>query len=171
VSVLFLGLGLIRFASAQATDPESRLKALGIALPDVPPKPVANYVGAVRVGNLLFVSGNAAIKPDGSFVLGKVGAELSAEDGYQAARLAAIAMLSNVRAQLGSLDKVKRVIKVTGYVNSAADFTGQPKVVDGYSDLLVQVFGEAGRGARLAVGSTTLGFNVSFIGDAILEVE
>ena len=127
----------------QAQTPEKRLKEKGIVL-TTPSAPVANYVNVVRVGNLLFLSGKGPGKPDGSYVTGKVGKDLTIEQGYEAARLAAISHLSVLKAELGDLKKVKRIIKVLGMVNCTDDFKDQPKVINGYSDLMVEIFGEKG---------------------------
>src|SRR5216110_3888309 len=135
---------------------EARLKEKNITLPR-PATPVANYVGAVRAGNLLFVSGHGPLRADGKpSVRGKVGRELSVEQGYQVAREVGLNLLATTRASLGSLDKVKRVVKVLGMVNSADGFGDQPKVINGFSDLMVEVFGENGRHARSAVGMAEL---------------
>ena len=156
-------------ASAQgASRPEERLKELKITLPPAPTA-VANYVRAVRVGNLLFVSGTTSrdLKP-----FGKVGRELTVQQGYQAARHAGLLFLANVRAELGSLDRVKRVVKVLGMVNSADGFAEQPAVINGFSDLMVEVFGEAnGKHARSSVGLAALPGNAPVEVEAILEVE
>ncbi len=151
---------------------EARLKELNITLPP-PATPVANYVGAVRVGNLLFVSGHGPIRSDGKpMARGKVGRELSVEQGYQVAREVGLSLLATTRAQLGSLDKVKRVVKVLGMVNSADDFGDQPKVINGFSDLMVQVFGEAtGKHARSAVGMAGLPMGIPVEIEMVLEVE
>ena len=156
-------------ASAQATgSAEDNLKQKNIVLP-TPPTPVANYVPAVRVGNLLFLSGSG---PDASIPRGKVGKDLTLEQGYQAARSVGLNLLANARANLGNLDKVKRVVKVLGMVNSAPGFTDQPKVINGFSDLMVEVFGEAiGKHARSAVGMAELPFNIPVEIEMILEVE
>ena len=155
--------------SAQAAgSAEDNLKQKNIVLPP-PVTPVANYVPAVRVGNLLFLSGSG---PDASTPRGKVGKELSLEQGYQAARSTGLNLLATARATLGSLDRVKRVVKVLGMVNSAAGFTDQPKVINGFSDLMVEVFGEAiGKHARSAVGMAELPFNIPVEIELILEVE
>lgn len=142
--------------SARASwDPEARLKEMGIALPD-PPEPVANYVNAVRTGNLIFLAGKGPRRADGSEVTGKLGREISIEEGYEAARLTAINQLAVLKAALGDLNKVKRVVKVLGMVNSDPSFVEQPKVINGFSDLLVEVFGDRGRHARAAVGMASL---------------
>ncbi len=151
---------------------EARLKELGISLPQ-PATPVANYVGAVRVGNLLFVSGHGPLRTDGKpMARGKVGRELTVEQGYQVAREVGLSLLATTRAQLGSLDKVKRVVKVLGMVNSADDFGDQPKVINGFSDLMVQVFGEAtGKHARSAVGMAGLPMGIPVEIEMVLEVD
>ena len=148
------------------------MKELGITLPQ-PATPLANYVGAVRVGNLLFVSGHGPDRTDGKpMARGKVGRELTVEQAYQVARSVGLALLATTRTQLGSLDKVKRVVKVLGMVNSADDFGDQPKVINGFSDLMVQVFGEAiGKHARSAVGMAALPMGIPVEIEMILEVE
>jgi len=148
---------------------EARLKELGITLPTAP-RPVANYVPAVRTGNLLFLAGHVPVR-DGQFTsIGKLGKELSVEEGSQAARLVGLNLLASARAALGSLDRVRRVVKVLGMVNSAEGFGEQPKVVNGFSDLMVEVFGEAGRHARSAVGMAGLPMGVAVEVEAIFEV-
>ena len=151
---------------------ESRLKEKNITLP-TPNTPVANYVGAVRAGNLLFVSGHGPLRTDGKpAVRGKVGRELSVEQGYQVAREVGLNLLATTRASLGSLDKVKRVVKVLGMVNSADGFGDQPKVINGFSDLMVEVFGEAiGKHARSAVGMAELPVGIPVEIEMIVEVE
>jgi len=134
---------------------EQRVKDLDIALPP-PPQAVGNYVPGVQVGSLLFLSGCGPQRPDGSTVTGKVGIDLDVEQGYEAARLAGLAMLARIRLVAGSLDRVARVVKVLGMVNAARNFREQPKVINGFSDLMVEVFGEPGRGARAAVGMASL---------------
>lgn len=134
---------------------ELRLKELGIELP-VAPRPVANYVPVVRVGDLLFLSGVLPSK-DGQLVFtGKLGATLSIEQGVEAAKVAVLNALAIMKAEAGSLDRVKRVVKMVGHIASAPGFTDQPQVLNGASDLLVAVFGEAGRHARVAVGAAEL---------------
>ncbi len=151
---------------------DARLKELGIALPQ-PATPVANYVGAVRVGALLFVSGHGPLRTDGKpSARGKVGRELTVEQGYQIAREVGLSLLATIRTHLGSLDKVKRVVKVLGMVNSADGFGDQPKVINGFSDLMVQVFGEAiGKHARSAVGMAELPMGIPVEIEMVLEVE
>jgi enamine deaminase RidA (YjgF/YER057c/UK114 family) len=169
VGVLVFALVSTGTALAQATGgAEDNLKQKNIVLPP-PAAPVANYVPAVRVGNLLFLSGAG---PDQSTPRGKVGKDLSLEQGYQAARATGWAFLCHGAVHLGSLDRVKRIVKVLGMVNSAPGFTDQPKVINGFSDLMVEVFGEAiGKHARSAVGMAELPFNIPVEIEMILEVE
>ena len=151
---------------------EARLKDKGITLP-TPTTPLANYVGAVQTGNLLFLSGHGPFRPQGKFThVGKVGRELTVEQGYQVAREVGLNLLATTRATLGSLDRVKRVVKVLGMVNSAEEFGDQPKVINGFSDLMVEVFGETiGKHARSAVGLASLPNNIPVEIEMILEVE
>jgi enamine deaminase RidA (YjgF/YER057c/UK114 family) len=150
---------------------EGRIKELGITLPD-PPKPGGNYVPAVRVGNLLFLSGHGPSRVEGKpSARGKVGRDLSTEDGYKVAREVGINLLGTARSMLGSLDKVNRIVKVLGMVNSAEGFGEQPKVINGFSDLMVEVFGEQGRHARSAVGMAELPSGIPVEIEMILEVE
>ena len=153
-----------------AQDPEAKLKEKGIVLP-APQKPVANYVNAVRVGNLLYLSGKGPTKPDGSNTTGKVGKDLTIEQGYEAARLTAINHLAVLKAELGSLNKVKRIVKVLGMVNCTEDFKDQPKVINGYSDLMVEIFGDKGKHARSAVGMNSLPVGIAVEVEVIVEVE
>lgn len=150
---------------------EARLKEKNITLPQ-PATPVANYVGAVRVGNLLFLSGHGPLRTDGKpSARGKVGKDLTVEQGYQVAREVGLSLLATTRANLGSLDKVRRVVKVLGMVNSADGFGDQPKVINGFSDLMVEVFGEAvGRHARSAVGMAELPMGIPVEIEMVLEV-
>jgi enamine deaminase RidA (YjgF/YER057c/UK114 family) len=147
---------------------EDNLKRKNISLP-APTAPVANYVPAVQAGSLLFLSGAG---PAPSEPRGKVGKELTLEQGYQGARSTCLNLLAATRAALGTLDKVKRIVKVLGMVNSAPGFTDQPKVINGCSDLMVEVFGEAiGKHARSAVGMAELPFNIPVEVEMIIEVE
>lgn len=152
------------------TSIEERLVALNITLP-IPTAPVANYVSAVRTGNLIFLAGKGPRKEDGTYITGKVGSDLSIEEGYAAARLTAILQLSALKAELGSLDKVKRIVKVLGMVNAKEDFANHPEVINGFSDLMVGVFGEKGKHARSAVGMISLPRNMAVEVEMIVEVE
>ena len=157
-------------SSAQATDPEGKLKALGIVLP-TPGAPIANYVNAVRTGNLLFLAGKGPTGPDGKDIVGKLGKDLTVEQGYQAARSVAINHLAVLKAELGDLKRVKRIVKVLGMVNSDPAFTQQPSVINGYSDLLVAVFGDRGKHARSAVGMATLPNGIAVEVEMIVEID
>lgn len=137
---------------------ESKLKQLGIDLPP-PPKPVATYVPAVQVGDLLFLSGVLPFRDGALALTGKLGRELKVEEGYEAARIALLNALAIARSALGTLDRVKRIVRVVGYVASAEGFVEQPAVVNGASDFLVKLFDEAGKHARLAVGAAELPLN------------
>jgi enamine deaminase RidA (YjgF/YER057c/UK114 family) len=149
---------------------EARLAELKLELPP-PPKPVATYVTAVRHGDLLYVSGHGPLRSDGSMHTGKLGADLDVAAGKAAARQTGLAILATVRAKLGSLDKVVRLIKVLGMVNCTPEFAEQPQVINGFSDLMVDVFGESGRGARSAVGMGSLPGHIAVEIEAIFEVK
>jgi enamine deaminase RidA (YjgF/YER057c/UK114 family) len=150
---------------------EDTLKARSITLPP-PAAPMANYVGAVRVGNLLFLSGHGPVRDGKPTATGKVGRDLTTEQGAQVAREVGLLLLATTRAHLGSLDRVKRIVKVLGMVNSAEGFGEQPKVINGCSDLMVEVFGEAiGKHARSAVGMAALPVGIPVEIEMILEVE
>jgi enamine deaminase RidA (YjgF/YER057c/UK114 family) len=154
-----------------ASKPEARIQELHLVLPN-PPKPVAKYKPAVREGNLLYVSGHGPLKADGKMIEGRVGADLTAEKGKDAARVTGLANLATVRNTLGSLDKVKRLIKTLGMVNCTADFKDHPQVINGFSELMAEVFGEEnGVGARSAVGMGSLPGNIPVEVECILEVE
>ena len=148
---------------------EAKLAELGIALPQAP-KPVATYIPAVRVGDLLFLSGTGPFKDGAIVYAGKLGKDLTVEQGYEAARLTLLNALAMVRQELGTLDRVTRVVRLTGHVASADGFTQQPAVINGASDLLVQIFGEAGRHARLALGAAVLPLNMAIELELILQV-
>ena len=148
---------------------EARLRELNLELP-APPQPMANYVTAARSGNLLFLSGHGPVR-DGRIVFqGKVGRDLTVEQGRQAARLTGLNLLASVRGAIGSLDRVRRVVKALGMVQCADDFTDHPAVINGFSDLMVEVFGDAGRHARSAVGMGSLPFGIAVEVEMILEV-
>jgi enamine deaminase RidA (YjgF/YER057c/UK114 family) len=136
-------------------NPEERLRELNITLP-TPPQPVANYVNGVRAGNLIFLAGKGPKYPDGRELTGKLGGNITIDQGYEGARQTAINQLSVLKEMLGDLNKVKRIVKVLGLVNSSPNFIDQPKVVNGFSDLMVDVFGEKGKHARAAVGVNSL---------------
>lgn len=143
---------------------EERLQALGLALPEVS-APVANYVPAVRTGNLLFVAGQVPRDESGAMITGKVGADMDVDAAYDAARICGLCALAAAKAEVGDLDEIERVVRVMGLVNATPGFTRQPQVINGFSDLMVNVFGEAGRHARVAYGAGSLP------GGAAVEVE
>ncbi len=148
---------------------EKRLAELGVEI-GTPAAPAANYVPTVRTGNLVFISGQVSQDASG-LIKGKLGADMSVEDGAKAARSCAIRLIEQMKMATGDLDKVKRVVKLLGMVNSTPDFPDHPKVVNGCSDLLVEVFGDKGRHARSAVGVVNLPFGVAVEVEAIIEVE
>ena len=147
---------------------ENRLTELGITLPDAP-APAANYVPFVQTGNLVFISGQIS-QNEAGLITGKLGDAMSVEQGAEAARRCGLALVAQLKAAVGDLDRVKRVVKLTGFVNSTPDFTEQPKVVNGCSDLMVQVFGDAGRHARAAVSAPSLPLGVSVEIEAVFEI-
>jgi len=149
---------------------EARLAELGIELPPVAP-PVANFVRAREVGNLLFLAGHGPMHADGTRDRGKVGTDMSVDEAKASARLTGLNLLATTRAHLGSLDRVKGIVKVLGMVNSGPGFDRQPEVVDGFSDLMVEVFGESGRHARSAVGMAELPFGIPVEIEMVVEVE
>ena len=149
---------------------ESRLKDMGIELPPAV-TPVANYVPAVRSGQLVFLSGHGPFDEAGALITGKVGADLTVEQGYQAARRVGIGLLGSLKAEIGDLDKVKRMVKLLGMVNCGPEFTDQPKVINGASDLLVEIFRDKGKHARSAVGMNALPMNIAVEIEMIVEVE
>ncbi len=151
-------------------DPEARLVELEIQL-SKPSPPVANYVNMVRVGNLIFLSGKGPLQVNGENITGKLGKDLSIEQGYEAARVTAINQLSVLKSELGNLNRVKRIVKVLGMVNAIPDFTEHPKVINGYSDLMVEVFGDRGKHARAAVGMGSLPGNIAVEIEMIVEIE
>ena len=153
------------------SEPEQRLKELGITLPPTP-APIANYVPGVRVGNFLYLSGlGPSPRADGQEYLGKVDADLTLEEGYDAARLVGINLISRIKGELGDLNKVKRIVKLLSMVASTPSFTDQPAVANGCSDLLVEVFGDKGRHARSAVGLAALPGNIPVEIEMIVEVD
>ena len=159
-----------RSAMNQMSDPNARLSELGITLPQAS-APVANYVNAVRSGNLLFLAGKGPTRPDGTHITGKVGSDLTVEQGYEAARLTGINSIAALQHEIGDLRRVKRVVKVLGLVNCDPSFTDHPKVINGFSDLMVEVFGEAGKHARSAVGAPSLPMNIAVEVEMIVEIE
>jgi len=162
--LVFCCLLVVSGVSAQNTDPEKKLADMGLQLPPVS-KPVANYVKAVRTGNLVFLAGHT------SDLAGKVGKEVTTEQGAEAAKQTGLSLLASLKAEIGDLNKVKRFVKVLGMVNCADGYTDQPKVMNGFSDLMVAVFGDRGKHARSAVGMYALPSNKSVEIEMIVEVE
>src|ERR1700742_3872786 len=148
--------------------PEERLKALGLTLPAVP-TPMANYVPYRVAGDLLFLSGQGPKRPDGSFMIGRLGKDATVEQGYDAARLTGLQLLAVAKAALGELSRVEAVVKLLGMVNAESAFGDHPKVINGCSDLLVEVFGDVGRHARSAVGMGSLPNGIVVEIEAILQ--
>ncbi len=148
---------------------EQKLKELGLILPQ-PPTPVANYVRAVKTGNLLFVSGHGPYNDGKTKISGKLGRELTVDEGYQVARNVALNCLASIKATIGDLDKVKRFVKLLGMVNCTDDFKDQPKVINGCSDLLIAIFEDAGKHARSAVGMQALPNQIPVEIEMILEI-
>lgn len=147
----------------------ARLQELGISIPPSR-SPMANYVPAVTTGNLVFLSGHGPYLADGSLITGKLGSDLTVEEGYAAARATILACLSSLQAEIGSLDRVKRVVKLLGMVNCTEDFAQHPQVINGASDLLVEIFGDRGRHARSAVGMQMLPMNIAVEIEMIVEI-
>lgn len=162
---------LLSSFTAAAQNEEQNIKELGLQLPPVS-KPIANYVKYVRTGNLLFLAGHGPSKADGTNITGKVGKDLTIEQGYEAAKVTALSLIATLKDALGGdLSKVKRIVKVNGYVNCLPDFTDQPKVINGCSDLLVAIFGERGKHARAAMGIVALPSNIAVEIELVVEVE
>jgi enamine deaminase RidA (YjgF/YER057c/UK114 family) len=157
-------------ASTQSWNAEEKIKELNLQLPEIG-QPIANYVHVVRTGNLLFLAGKGPALPDGTYITGKVGTDLSVEDGQEAARVVGLQQLAVLKQELGDLNKVKRIVKVLGMVNCGSDFTQHSQVINGFSDLMVEVFGEKGKHARSAVGMTALPSNIAVEIELIVEFE
>ena len=172
----YLGLLLLSLSSFSLLgqilydyDIDDRLLELGITLNEQS-KPVGNYVNSVRTGNLIYMAGLGPLGPNG-YITGKLGQDLSIAEGYDAARYTAISQFTALKAEIGDLNKVKRIVKVFGMVNSTPTFTQQPAVINGFSDLMVAVFGDRGRHARAAVGMVALPMNICVEIEMIVEVE
>lgn len=155
---------------AQETIPEQKLKELGIELPEIGP-PVANYVDVVRSGNLLFLAGKGSRNEDGTRITGKVGVDLTIEEGYEAAKSIALQHLAVIKKEIGDLSKVVQIVKVLGMVNTTPEFTQHSQVINGYSDFMVEIFGEKGRHARSAVGMNSLPVNLAVEIEVVVEVK
>jgi enamine deaminase RidA (YjgF/YER057c/UK114 family) len=169
---LLISLFTLFFMNSQAqTTAEEKIKEMGLQLPPVT-KPIANYVKYVRTGNLIFLSGHGPTKADGTNITGKVGTDLTAEQGYEAAKITALNLIATLRDALaGSLIKVKRIVKVNGYVNCGPEYKDHPKIINGCSDLLVAAFGKKGKHARAAMGMNSLPNNIAVEIEMIVEVE
>lgn len=149
---------------------EEKLKELGMAIPEVPPAAGA-YVPAVQAGKLVFCSGQGPYK-DGAFVyVGKVGKDVSLQEGYQAARIAGLNCLAEIKSITGSLNKISRIVQIRGFVNSSPDFQDQPKVINGISELMLEIFGDAGKHARCALGTSILPGNIPVEVEMVVELE
>lgn len=170
IRYIFLLVFVFVFQSLYSQDAEKRIAELNIVLPATS-SPVASFVNAVRVGNLLYLSGKGPKRPDGTYLTGKVGASLTVEEGKEAARMTGLIILAELKHQLNDLNKVKQIVKVLGMVNAASDFDQHPKVINGFSDLMIEVFGDKGKHARSAVGVCSLPFNMAVEIEVIVEVE
>lgn len=169
----FLGgviLSGVIISSVSAGSAEARLVELKIDLPPTS-KPVANYVPVVRSGNLVFLAGHIPKDEAGEFITGKVGVDITLEQAQDAAKRTALALLATLRGEIGSLDRVQRIVRVEGFVNCPADFTNQSKVINGCSDLLVEIFGDKGRHARMAIGAGSLPLDASVEIAMIVEIK
>ena len=162
-------LGLMFAGHVMAATPEEKITALGLTLPATTPV-IANYVPAVRSGQLVFLAGQIPRGADGKFLAGKVGRDVSEAQAAEAARTCALQLLAALKAEIGDLAKVKRIVRVGGFVNCTDDFTAQPKVINGASDLLVSVFGETGKHARAAVGVNALPAGAPVEVEMIVEI-
>lgn len=150
-------------------DVEKRIEELNITL-QKSKKPIANYLGAVQTGNLIFLSGKGPRNNDGNFITGKLGKDLTVDQGYNAARLVAITQLSVLKELIGDLNKVEKIVKVFGMVNADSTFENHPEVINGFSDLMVEVFGERGKHARAAVGMGSLPRNIACEIDMVVQI-
>lgn len=165
-TITLLGFGF----TVSAQTPEEILKAKGIDLP-VLPRAIGNYTSLVKSGNLIYLSGRGPLQPDGKYMTGKLGNEMTVQQGYTAARLCGIAQIAVLKGALGNLSKVKRIVKVTGFVNATDSFADQPKVINGFSDLMVEIFGSAGIHSRSAIGVASLPAGWPVEVEMIVEIE
>lgn len=166
--IVFIINMLVLTVSAQT--PEEALIKSGIVLLS-PPAAIGNYTSFVKTGNLIFLSGRGPLQADGKYIIGKLGKDLDVQQGYAAARLCAIAQLGILKAALGNLSKIKRIVKVTGFVNGTDSFMDQPKVINGFSDLMIEIFGANGIHTRSAVGVASLPFGWALEVEMIVEIE
>jgi len=172
ISGLLLYIPSVSFGQAKTKkiDVEQRIKELGIQLNE-PVPPTANFLKAVRVGNMVYLSGHGPDKPEGGQVIGKLGSDLTIDEGKQAARLVGISLLASLKKEIGNLNKVKRIVKVLGLVNAVPSFVNHSQVMNGFSDLMVEVFGENGKHARSAVGMSSLPANIPVEVEMIVELK
>ncbi len=168
--VAITALAVVPAVAQEDYDPEARLRSLGIEL-GAPAAPVANYVHAVTTGNLVFLAGHGPTRADGMFVTGRVGSDLSIEQGYEAARLTAVALLASLKQEIGDLGRVRRIVRLFGMVNAVEGFGQQPEVINGASDFLIEVFGDRGRHARAAVGMGSLPRNIPVEIEMVVEID
>ncbi|WP_236975860.1 RidA family protein [Membranihabitans maritimus] len=159
-----------QFSYSQATDPETRIQELGISL-RTPGPPTANFVGAVRVGKMVYLSGHGPLQANGKYMIGKVGEVFNLEQAQEAARLTGINLLEALKAEVGNLNNVKRIVKVLGMVNATPSFDNHSQVINGFSDLMVEVFGENGKHARSAIGLGSLPRNIPVEIEMIVEMK
>ena len=152
-----------------AQTPEERIAKMGLTIADAP-APKANYVNAVRTGNLMYLAGKGPSDPDGKWITGKLGVDLSVDQGYEAAKIIAMTHVAVLKKELGDLSRVKRIVKVNGMINSAPEFTEHSKVMNGYSDMMVAIFGEKGKHARSSVGMCSLPYNIAVEVEIVVEV-
>lgn len=169
IALLFAAIGDGFAQEVRDYDVNRRLQELGIELYK-PAPPVANYVRSVRTGNLVFLAGHGPTKPEGGYVIGKVGRDLELEEAQYAAKLTAISLLSTLKAEIGDLNRVKRIVRVFGMVNAVEGFGNQPEVINGCSDLLVAIFGDSGKHARAAVGMASLPRNIAVEIEMVVEI-
>jgi enamine deaminase RidA (YjgF/YER057c/UK114 family) len=167
---LFAFLLVIASLNGLCQKPEEKLKQMGIELPKVPAA-IASYVNFVKTGNLIFLAGKGPQKGDGEYIKGKLGSALTTEQGYEAAKLTGLIQLAVIKEAVGDLSKVKRIVKVNGYVNSDSNYYDHPKVINGFSDLMIAVFGEKGKHARTSLGVAALPMNMAVEIELIVEVE
>lgn len=167
---LFFTNGMELKAQSTKVSAENRIKELGIQLTE-PGAPTANFLKAVRIGKLVYLSGHGPDKPGGGQVIGKVGSDLTIEQGQEAARLVGISLLSSLKKEIGSLDRVKRIVKVLGMVNCVPTFEKHSQVINGFSDLMVEVFGEKGKHARSSIGLSSLPANIPVEIEMIVELK
>lgn len=170
IRYLFLIVFVFIIQNLKSQDPEKRLVELNLILPGIS-SPVASYVNAVRVGNLLYLSGKGPKLSDGKYITGKVGGSLTIEEGKEAARITGLLILAELKHQLKDLNNVKQIVKVLGMVNATPDFDQHPKVINGFSELMIDVFGDKGKHARSAVGVNSLPFNMAVEIEVIVEIE